>query len=80
MACASQAGTRDGWEMLGSSVLVDPRGKLVLGPFPGEAEELAVAEIDLDDVVAAQSRHELITPRADRRTDVYGVAVGERLL
>jgi len=80
VACASQAGTRGGWDMLGSSVLIDPRGKLVLGPLPGEADELAVAEVDLDDVVAAQSRHELITPRADRRTDVYGVAVGGRLL
>jgi N-carbamoylputrescine amidase len=80
VACASQAGARGGWEMLGSSVLVDPRGKLMLGPLPGEADELAVAEIDLDDVVAAQSRDELITPRADRRTDVYGLALGERVL
>jgi predicted amidohydrolase len=80
VACSSQAGTRDGWEMLGSSVLVDPRGKLALGPLPGEADELAIAEIDLDEVVAAQSRDELITPRLDRRTDVYGVSVGDRVL
>jgi len=80
VACASQAGPRGGWEMLGSSVLVDPRGKLALGPLPGEADELAVAEVDLDDVIAAQSRDELITPRMDRRTDVYGLSVGERVL
>jgi predicted amidohydrolase len=80
VACASQAGARDGWEMLGSSVLVDPCGKLMLGPLPGEADELALAEIDLNDVVAAQSRDELITPRADRRTDVYGIALGNRVL
>jgi hypothetical protein len=66
--------------MLGSSVLIDPRGKLALGPLPGEQDERAVTVIDLDEVVAAQTRDELITPRADRRTDVYGLAFGERVL
>ncbi len=80
VACASQAGARGGWEMLGSSVLIDPRGKLVLGPLAGEEDGLALAEIDLDQVVAAQTRDELITPRADRRTDVYGLAFGDRVL
>jgi N-carbamoylputrescine amidase len=80
VACASQAGSRGGWEMLGSSVLIDPRGKLALGPLPGVEDELAIAEIDLDQVVAAQTRDELITPRADRRTDVYGLAFGDRVL
>jgi N-carbamoylputrescine amidase len=80
VACASQAGSRGGWDMLGSSVLIDPRGKLALGPLPGEEDELALAEIDLDQVVAAQTRDELITPRADRRTDVYGLAFGDRVL
>jgi N-carbamoylputrescine amidase len=80
VACASQAGARGGCEMLGSSILVDPRGKLALGPLPGDSDELAVADIDLGEVIAAQSRDELITPRVDRRTDVYGVAVGDRVL
>jgi predicted amidohydrolase len=80
IACASQAGDRAGWEMLGSSILVDPRGKLALGPLPGETDELAVAEIDLDKVLAAQTRDRLITPREDRRTDVYGISVGDRVL
>jgi predicted amidohydrolase len=80
VACASQAGSRGGWEMLGSSVLIDPRGTLALGPLPGVEDELAIAEIDLDQVVAAQTRDELITPRADRRTDVYGLAFGDRVL
>jgi predicted amidohydrolase len=78
VACASQAGPRGG--MLGSSVLIDPRGKVALGPLPGEEDELALAEVDLDQVVAAQTRDELITPRADRRTDVYGLAFGDRVL
>jgi predicted amidohydrolase len=80
VACASQAGPRGGWEMLGSSVLIDPRGKVALGPLPGEEDDLALAEIDLDQVAAAQTRDELITPRADRRTDVYGLAFGDRVL
>jgi len=36
--------------------------------------------IDLAAVEAAQHRSELITPRQDRRTDVYGIAVGETVL
>lgn len=81
LACASQAGgSRKDIELLGSSILVDPRGKLVVGPMPGEAEELAVARIDLDQVEQAQSRDRLITPRADRRTDVYGLVLGERVM
>ena len=59
---------------------MEPTGKLVLGPLPGTSDELAVASIDMDDAERAQHRSELITPRADRRTDVYGLALGERLL
>ena len=33
-----------------------------------------------DDVERAQRRHELITPREDRRRDVYGLSAGGRLL
>jgi predicted amidohydrolase len=80
IACASQAGERGGLEFLGSSVLVGPRGDLLVGPLPGASDEVAVATIDLDDAVAAQTRSELITPRADRRTDVYGLSVGGRVL
>lgn len=80
IACASQAGVPEAPDLLGSSIIVDPRGGLVVGPLPGEAEELAVAEVDLDEVESAQRRDPLITPRADRRTDVYGVGVGGRLM
>jgi predicted amidohydrolase len=80
VACASQAGNRDGLEFLGSSVLVGPTGELVAGPLPGTVDDLSVAEIDLGEVERAQHRSELITPRADRRTDVYGVSVGGRVL
>jgi predicted amidohydrolase len=80
VACASQAGTRGELELLGSSILVDPRGELVAGPLSGTDDELAVAEIDLEAAREAQERNALITPRADRRTDVYGVAVGGDVL
>ena len=80
VACASQAGTRGDLEFLGSSVLVDPTGGLVLGPLSGTADDLAIATIDMEDAERAQHRSELITPRADRRTDVYGVAVGGKVL
>lgn len=80
MACASQAGERGDLFFLGSSVLVGPSGQLVLGPLPGTSDELALARIDLDDAERAQRRSELITPREDRRTDVYGLVVGDERL
>lgn len=80
IACASQAGERGDVFFLGSSVLVGPTGALVLGPLPGTSDDLALAEIDLDDADRAQRRSELITPRADRRTDVYGLVIGDRRL
>lgn len=80
IACASQAGDRFGLEFLGSSVLVDPFGHRVLGPLPGEQDEVAVANVDLDDAERAQTRGPLITPRADRRTDIYGIWDGSTAL
>lgn len=78
VACASQAGDRGGHEFLGSSIVVDPRGQLVAGPLPGSEEATEVVSIDLAEVEAATERSELITPRADRRTDVYGLMLGDR--
>jgi predicted amidohydrolase len=75
IACASQAG--EAWEQqfLGSSIVCDPYGGVPLGPLPGDRDELAVTTIDLDAVELAQTRGELINPRADRRSDVYGLTV-----
>ena len=81
IACASQAGrVGANLEFLGSSVLVGPRGELLLGPLSGVSDELALAEIDLADAARAQERSDLIKPRCDRRTDVYGLSIGGRLL
>lgn len=80
IACASQAGASGGLEFLGSSIVADPHGRLTCGPLPGLEEDRAVVEIDLDEVVAAQVRDELIRPRKDRRTDVYRLLVGDSVL
>lgn len=81
IACASQAGTADaGPDFLGSSILADPYGKALAGPLPGTEEATVVVDIDLDQVTRAHDRAADISPRTDRRTDVYAVAVEGALL
>jgi predicted amidohydrolase len=80
IACASQAGDHHGLQFLGSSLICDPYGKPVLGPLPGDADDLACATVDVDAATRAQEREPLIDPRADRRTDVYGLAIGGEVL
>lgn len=80
IACASQAGSNREENFLGSSLVCDPYGKTLVGPLSGDHPELAVATIDLDAVSRAQEREPLIKPRADRRTDVYGLVVGGQVL
>ena len=75
IACASQAGRFGELEFLGSSILATPRGKLALGPLPGDRDELGMAAIDVAEARRAQERAELISPRRDRRTDVYGITI-----
>ena len=74
IACASQVGQQAGVRLLGSSLLVGPRGETLLGPFSGDREETSMVNIDINESILAQARSELITPRQDRRTDVYGVS------
>jgi predicted amidohydrolase len=80
IAAASQVGTVGPYDFLGTSILIDPWGKRILGPMSGTDEEVGVATIDLAVAKDAQARGELITPRVDRRTDLYGIAVGDRVL
>ncbi len=79
IACASQAGSNGDIEFLGSSLIVDPYGKPVAGPLGGDEEVLARAEIDTDAAAKARERGGLISPRADRRTDVYQLSIGGEL-
>ena len=80
IACASQAGKHGEFDFLGSSCLADPYGKLAAGPLPGSDDAIEVTQIDISVVKRAQIRSQLIAPRADRRTDVYGISYdGQRL-
>lgn len=73
IACASQVGGGDGVELLGSSVVADPYGRIAAGPLSTMHEQLEIVEVDPAEARRAQARSELIQPRADRRTDVYGI-------
>ena len=80
IAAASQVGHHGGYDFLGSSILVDPMGGRTIGPLSGTEEDVAVGTVDLSQASLAQSRGDLITPRVDRRTDIYGIVVGDRIL
>lgn len=81
IACASQAGAAGGGsDFLGSSVVCDPYGEVLLGPLPGDRTELAVTTIDLAAVARAHDRGSLINPFEDRRSDVYGLTVAGTVL
>jgi hypothetical protein len=54
-------------------VLISPYGEAVAGPLSATAAEVVQATIDIDAVVAAQQRAPRVSPRTDRRTDVYGL-------
>ncbi len=73
IACSSQAGRHGELDFLGSSILVDPYGQLLSGPLPGSSDAITVTEVDIGAAKRAQVRGELIAPRADRRTDLYGI-------
>lgn len=81
LACASQAGSEGGFSFLGSSIVVGPTGRAILGPR-GRTEEGWVGAVDLDlgAAVTAQTRGAGITPRLDRRTDVYALRYGDEVL
>ena len=80
IACASQAGKHGDLDFLGSSCLADPYGRLASGPLPGSEDAIEVTKIDIGDSKRSQVRSPLIAPRADRRTDVYGIHYGGRVL
>ncbi len=80
IGAASQAGTHGSCDFLGSSILIDPYGARVIGPLSGRDQEVAVARVDIGAAKRAQVRGEFITPRADRRTDIYAITyAGETL-
>lgn len=65
---------------LGGSLVVDARGSVVAGPLSRSGPDRAMVTLDVDDIRSARVRAERIRPRTDRRTDVYGIAIGEEIL
>ena len=65
VACASQVGDTGHADLLGSSILVDPRGHSLIGPL-GDTEETAAADIDPSAADRAQQRGSGINPRQNR--------------
>ncbi|MCP3476741.1 hydratase [Bradyrhizobium sp. CCGUVB1N3] len=80
VACASQSGVLGDQRFLGNSLVVDPFGRVLAGPLDEASEQLMVVEYDPDAAAAARHRSELVNPRDDRRTDVYAVKIGDRVL
>lgn len=80
VACASQAGEAGGIRFLGSSLVADPYGRVLVGPLPDAEEGNATADFDPALARAAQERSERIRPRYDRRTDIYGLRLGTDML
>jgi N-carbamoylputrescine amidase len=80
IACASQSGRHAELRFLGNSLVADPYGDPVRPPLSSDAEAVVTVDVDLAAVAAAQQRGPLITPRADRRTDVYGLWYRDAIL
>ncbi|HEY8333872.1 MAG TPA: nitrilase-related carbon-nitrogen hydrolase [Tardiphaga sp.] len=75
VACASQGGRTSDVHFLGSSLFADPYGRILAGPMPEADQGILIADMDLAVVQQAKQRSELIRPRLDRRTDIYGLSV-----
>jgi predicted amidohydrolase/alkylhydroperoxidase/carboxymuconolactone decarboxylase family protein YurZ len=78
IACSDQCAATDEFRFLGRSLVASPFGKPVVGPLDADSEELALAEVDPEVARDARERAPGISPREDRRTDVYALRmVGE---
>lgn len=64
---------------LGGSLAVDAFGDIIAGPLSRSEPDSARVAIDVEAGRAAKERSERIRPRADRRTDVYGLQYGEEV-
>ena len=76
LACADQVGTEGRIEFLGRSVVADPYGNALAGPLSPAGEEVVVVDVDPAVAHEAQERGKGISPRHNRRTDVYGELLG----
>lgn len=78
VACADQVGMTGPNTFLGRSVVVDPYGVPVLGPVSAVEPGVHVVDVDPAECERAQQRGPGISPRQNRRTDVYGELLGYR--
>ena len=76
IACADHAGHVGDVTFLGRSLVIDPYGEIVVGPLSSTEGADAVVDIDLTLALEAQERGPGISPRANRRPDVYGALLG----
>jgi N-carbamoylputrescine amidase len=80
VAAVSFAGVGPDCDFLGRSVLAGPYGDVVAGPAPPDQECVQLVQLDLDQVAEASQRTSLVTPRQDRRRDLYSVTYLGRTL
>ena len=73
IACASQCGRPGDHEFLGNSLIADPYGEPVGGPCGAAERAVVVAPLDPAELARARRRSDLVTPRDDRRGDVYAI-------
>ncbi|MDQ2959478.1 MAG: carboxymuconolactone decarboxylase family protein [Candidatus Dormibacteraeota bacterium] len=76
VACADLVGATDQFEFLGRSLVVSPYGETLAGPLDPKLEGTVTVTVDLDQARDARERGEGISPRHDRREDVYGPLLG----
>lgn len=77
VACADLTGVTGTVEFLGRSLIADPYGEALAGPLPAAGEQLAIADIDPKVARAARDRGNGVSPRDDRRTDVYSLHLAQ---
>jgi N-carbamoylputrescine amidase len=76
---ADQVGEQDGVAFLGRSLVVDPFGEVLQGPLSATEEAVVAVNLDLGANDRARHRGPGISPRENRRTDVYGELLGYRV-
>ena len=78
VACADQVGVTGPTRFLGRSLVVDAWGEPMVGPLAPDRADVAVATVDVAEVRSSRERGPGISPRANRRTDVYDDLLGYR--
>lgn len=74
VACADATGAVGKVRFLGRSLIASPYGEALAGPLPAAEAGMAVAEVTAEAARAAADRGPGISPRLDRRTDVYSLS------